>query len=74
MLQKVHFGTCLYIHFSKDLEYQAFVLGGHLWADSRTIKCFNQSPAGSQASSQQNDQIDLLCFTEVRAELGRDMG
>lgn len=32
------------------------------------------SPAGSQASSPQNDQIDLLCFTEVRARPRRDMG
>lgn len=32
------------------------------------------SPAGSQASSKQNDQIDLPCFTEVRARPGRDMG
>lgn len=32
------------------------------------------SPAGSQASSQQNDQIDLPCSTEVQAWTGRDMG
>lgn len=64
MWQKVHFWNLFVHQFSKDLEDQAFVLGGHRKADSRTIKCFNQPQLGLEHLP--NRTIKLICCVLLR--------